>query len=92
MFLQPIQIVIVGSKDSKRVKEFIQKSIKRFDPRKTIITLDPDVDQELISRLGYPAKGEAVAYVCAGKVCSPPIFEPDLFAKTIESQSKRVSK
>lgn len=91
LFLQPVQIVIVGSKDSRRVKEFIQKSIKPYDPRKTIITLDPIMDQELISRLGYPTKGEAVAYVCAGKVCSQPILEPELVVKTIEEQSKRVS-
>ena len=50
---------------------------RRYAPARVTEILDPDLDGDRLSRLGYPAAGPPRAYVCVGDHCLEPATEPD---------------
>jgi uncharacterized protein YyaL (SSP411 family) len=42
--------------------------------------LDPGLDGDRLSRLGYPLDGPPRAYVCVGDRCLEPVTDPDALA------------
>jgi uncharacterized protein len=80
----PVGITIVGAK-SKEAEKFRSQARKLYPARRYLLQLDPTKDSERMKRLGYDPKLVPVAYVCVGKVCGPPLKEPDLIESTISS-------
>jgi uncharacterized protein YyaL (SSP411 family) len=73
---EPTRIAIVGSQQETRTRQLLRTSLRAYDPRKMVIPLDPEVDRERLSKLGFAVEPEPRAYVCIGRTCYPPTPEP----------------
>ncbi|MBC7130652.1 thioredoxin domain-containing protein [Candidatus Bathyarchaeota archaeon] len=69
LYLNPVQIHIVGSKKDPLTRRFMNESLKVFNPLKVIEHLDPAHDAERLTRLQYPATRKTIAYVCIKGTC-----------------------
>jgi len=73
---QPTRIVIVGARNELATRQLHEMSLRAYDPRKLVIPLDPDADEERLRRLGYLTATEPGAYICFGRTCLPPVTDP----------------
>jgi uncharacterized protein YyaL (SSP411 family) len=48
----------------------------RYLPARVVEILDPALDGDRLSALGYPTAGEPRAYVCVGDRCLAPVTAP----------------
>ena len=87
----PVGISIVGPSKGKEFEKFKQESLKVYDGRRSILYLDAQKDSKRIKDLGYEASTSYVAYVCVGKVCGPPLKQPEQIPESVESLLKTAS-
>ncbi|HZD12075.1 MAG TPA: DUF255 domain-containing protein, partial [Candidatus Binatus sp.] len=73
----PIGITIVGSSKGEQFEKFKEEALDLYDARRSILYLDPSKDSKRIKDVGYKSGPGPVAYVCVGKVCGPPINQPE---------------
>ena len=69
-FLHPMQIHVVGSKESELTNRLLEQSLKAYYPIKVVEVVDPDQNMQRLKKLGYQADGVPRAYVCFGGSCS----------------------
>ncbi len=78
----PVNMVVVGGKDILS-RNLFTTSIMIFPSLRTVKFLDFLKDKEKIKKAGYPNK--PAAYVCAGNLCSRPIYKPEEIEKEIKN-------
>jgi uncharacterized protein YyaL (SSP411 family) len=81
---EPTLIHIIGSLDRPQSKGLLAEAHRVYEPRKIILLLDPQRDQDRITALGYPPAEQPTAYICVGRVCTAPIVEPRNLAFEID--------
>ena len=84
----PVGISIVGPLKGKDFEKFKQESLNVYDARRSILYLDPQKDSKRIKELGYETTTGALAYVCVGKVCGPPLKQPEQIHESVKSLLK----
>ena len=57
-------------------------------PHRAITFIDADDEEELLAELGYWAGEAALAYVCVGTTCLPPIGDPMSLGEALEELLK----
>ena len=78
-------ITIIGPSKSKLFSSLKEKALGLYSGRKYVLYLDPEKDAQRIGQLGYVAKVDPVAYICAGKTCAPPVTDPSQIETTLIS-------
>ena len=80
----PMVITIVASfSDPDRIA-FGRAAARLLDSWKIIEHLDLEIDAHRIEARGYPVSGKAVAFICIGRSCLPPIDFPEKLGKIAE--------
>lgn len=81
------QIVLVGDKSSKEIKEMVSIVYQSYDPFRSVIQIDPLDEEDMIFWEGNnktifhmakssPPDKVAVAHVCQNFVCNAPVADP----------------
>lgn len=80
----PTHVVILGRKGDVIREKLWEKSLTTYRPGKLVSVFDPDESENT----PYPPseKGETIAYVCTGKVCSTPSSDPIKIETLIKTQ------
>jgi hypothetical protein len=73
---EPIQVHLVGPASDTRVRDLLRAAWSRYLPARVVEILDPALDGDRLSALGYPTAGEPRAYVCVGDRCLAPVTAP----------------
>jgi uncharacterized protein YyaL (SSP411 family) len=75
---EPVQVHLVGSAADDRLRALAHAAWARYLPGRVVEILDPALDGDRLSALGYPVTGdEPRAYVCIGDRCMAPVTTPD---------------
>jgi uncharacterized protein YyaL (SSP411 family) len=92
--LDPTQIVIVGSGaeadrlEATAVAGFaVNKTVIRIEPPKLVAGELPEALAETVLQVPAPAGATAFALVCRGRVCLPPVTNPEELLNAISSQT-----
>jgi len=80
---EPTMIRIIGSPEKPQTEGLLAEAHRVYEPRRIIQVLNPDRDAQYITELGYPNVDHPTAFVCLGKLCTPPITEPKLIASEL---------
>ncbi len=72
----PTIIRIIGSSEKAQTQSLLVEAHRNYEPRRIIQILEPQKDQNSITAFGYPTSEMPTAYICVGRVCTAPIFEP----------------
>ncbi|HUF88638.1 MAG TPA: DUF255 domain-containing protein [Gemmatimonadota bacterium] len=81
---EPVQVHLVGPAGDARVGALAQVAWSRYLPARVVEILDPALDGDRLSALGYPADGEPRAYVCLGDRCLAPASDPAGLAERLD--------
>lgn len=81
--LNPVHICVIGPRDDSLTREIFYKSLKLYEPRKIVEVLDPTLDHDRVSKLGYSFEGNPLAYICIGQTCLRPITDPKKISEQI---------
>jgi uncharacterized protein YyaL (SSP411 family) len=82
-YLQPPQIVILRGA-SGTIDSWRRALAKLYAPRRLVLAIPADAPDLPPALAGKPVHGSAVAYVCSGSVCSPPIGSLSELTQSIE--------
>ncbi|HYO46427.1 MAG TPA: DUF255 domain-containing protein [Gemmatimonadota bacterium] len=74
---EPVQVHLVGPAGDARLQELSRAAWSRYLPARVVEILDPALDGDRLSALGYPVEGEPRAYVCVGDRCLAPVAKPE---------------
>jgi uncharacterized protein YyaL (SSP411 family) len=70
--IHPPQIVIIRG-EATQIEEWRSQLARLYAPRRMIFAIPEDSAQLPAALADKPARGAAVAYVCSGSVCGPPL-------------------
>jgi hypothetical protein len=73
----PVQVHLVGPGGDEGLRALWRAAWSRYLPGRVTEILDPALDGDRLSALGYPQGGEPRAYVCIGDRCLEPVGAPD---------------
>jgi hypothetical protein len=82
---EPVQVHLVGPAGDERLRRLWRAAWSRYLPARVTEILDPSVDGDRLSALGYPTATEPRAYVCVGDRCLAPVSDPDGLAAQLAS-------
>jgi uncharacterized protein len=82
----PLMISIVAPFGDRKREAFVLAAERISDPWKVIEHLDAEMDAHRIEARGYPVGGEAMAYLCLGRTCFPPVHRPEELSQMAEQQ------
>ena len=74
---EPVQVHLVGPAADPALRALAHAAWARYLPGRVVEILDPALDGDRLSALGYPETGEPRAYVCLGERCLEPVTTPD---------------
>jgi uncharacterized protein YyaL (SSP411 family) len=74
---EPVQVHLVGPADDDRLRTLWSAAWSRYLPARVVEILDPALDGDRLSALGYPSAAEPRAYVCTGGRCLEPVGAPE---------------
>jgi hypothetical protein len=77
---EPILVHLVGPAGDAGLRALWRTAWRRYAPSLVTEILDPGLDGDRLSRLGYPLDGPPRAYVCVGDRCLEPVTDPDALA------------
>ncbi|MGH7563873.1 MAG: thioredoxin domain-containing protein [Gemmatimonadota bacterium] len=86
---EPIQVHLVGPADDGRLRALWRTAWRRYAPARVTEILDPALDGDRLSSLGYPADGPPRAYVCVGERCLEPVTEVAALAGQLDRVTQR---
>ena len=81
-----LEIVVVGPKNDARTKALLDAVRGRSLPNRLLVTVAPGEPLPA----GHPAEGKTMhegqptAYVCGGKMCSPPVINPAILLQVLQ--------
>ena len=84
LFRPPLMISIVSPFGDPQRGAFVIAAEKISDPWKVIEHLDAEMDAHRIEARGYPVSGVAMAYLCVGQTCFPPVHRPEELSQMAE--------
>jgi hypothetical protein len=70
LYLNPVQVHVVGSKKLDTTKQMLKESLKKYSPLKVVEVIDPEKDKDRLKVLGYPEAKTTTAYVCSAGKCN----------------------
>ena len=70
---EPVQVHLVGSAADPGLRALANAAWARYLPGRVVEILDPALDGDRLSALGYPPTGDPRAYVCIGDRCLAPV-------------------
>jgi uncharacterized protein YyaL (SSP411 family) len=81
-------VLIVGRRDDDRARALHSAAGRAYLPNRTLAFVDPSDEASLIAATelmtGKPmGTSGAVAYVCHGRSCSPPVTDPQKLASLL---------
>ncbi len=76
-------IVVVGA--GSEAEALRAAALRLAEPDRTVQTLDPRRDADLLERASLPATPSPAAYVCYGRACSAPVREPEALEEAVRS-------
>jgi uncharacterized protein YyaL (SSP411 family) len=79
----PTTITVIGRKDNPVTAILRDQSLRFYVARKSVQVLDPSVDNDKISVLGFQISDVPTAYPCVGHVCLEPITNPEELASKL---------
>jgi uncharacterized protein YyaL (SSP411 family) len=85
----PVQVHLVGPAGDPGLRALWRTAWRSYAPGRVTEILDPDLDGDRLSRLGYPVGGPPRAYVCVGDRCLEPVTEPDLLVDRLAEAGGR---
>jgi len=82
-------VVVVGRRDDPKTVALLEAVRRVYVPHRTLVLVDPD-DPATIAAApalaeGKEAKSHAVAYVCRGRTCSPPVADATALAAALRA-------
>ncbi|MBI2395725.1 MAG: thioredoxin domain-containing protein [Deltaproteobacteria bacterium] len=84
-------VVVVGRRDDAKTTALLDAVRRAYVPHRTLVLVDPDdpTTAEVAPALaeGKEAKAHAVAYVCRGRTCSPPVADATALAAAIRASA-----
>jgi uncharacterized protein YyaL (SSP411 family) len=84
-------VVVVGPRDDSKTRALIDAVRKTYVPHRTLVLVDPNDPMTAAAAPALArdkeAKSHAVAYVCRGRTCSPPIGDAAALAAAIGPKS-----
>lgn len=89
----PMHVVVIGDvANDETARRMWQQALEMCPPARAIEALDPARHASRIAALGYePFPGKAVAYVCAGTVCLPPLFDVERLGGALRAIAQAAS-
>ncbi|MFZ0733531.1 MAG: thioredoxin domain-containing protein, partial [Candidatus Sulfotelmatobacter sp.] len=95
MLLDPVQVVIVGKGpeadrlEATAVAGFaVNKTVIRIEPSKLVAGELPEAMAETLLQAPVPAGAKAWALVCRGRVCLPPMTDPETLLNLITAPAR----
>jgi uncharacterized protein YyaL (SSP411 family) len=82
---EPTIIRVIGPRRKDETQKLLTEAHRIYEPRRVIQILDPEIESNRISALGFPIPEVPTAYTCVGTVCTSPITDPG----QIETELKR---
>jgi hypothetical protein len=77
----PLRVVIVGRRGEPGWMALLNE-VHRLKPLwKVVIPLDNGEDRDRLVRLGYSPSEQALAYLCVGTTCLPPVSDPEAMGR-----------
>ena len=73
---RPVHLVVVGDSSHKTTKGLVKVALRAKTPGWVVQILDPKIDPDMVSDLGFLGDGGTAAYLCIGKQCLAPIRSP----------------
>jgi len=85
LFLQPLQIVIIGGRDDPEVQALLRALHDSSQPNRVLQVLAPgaSLPESHPARGKAQADGGATAYVCIGTTCSLPLTDPAALSEAL---------
>jgi len=84
-------VVVVGPRDDLKTRALIEAVRKTYVPNRSLVLVDPEDAATAAAApalaAGKEPKDHAVAYVCRGRTCSPPIGDAAALAAAIRPKS-----
>ena len=69
LYMNPMKINIIGSKEDEKTHQFLTECLKTYNPLKVLEIVDPEKNSERLELLGYPETERPITYVCYEKTC-----------------------
>lgn len=69
LYMNPMKINIIGSKEDEITHQFQTECLKTYNPLKVLEIVDPEKNSERLELLGYPETERPITYVCYEKTC-----------------------
>jgi uncharacterized protein YyaL (SSP411 family) len=85
LYLDPIHIHIIGSKEEKLTCQLLKESLGTYNPLKIVEVIDPEEDKDRLRDLGYSVPAFPTAYVCSKGTCKL-VTNPKDIVKLIRSE------
>ena len=85
----PVQVHLVGSATDTGLRALARAAWSRYLPGRVVEILDPALDGDRLSALGYPASDAPRAYVCIGDRCLAPVTDPEALEAQLASSDIR---
>jgi uncharacterized protein YyaL (SSP411 family) len=73
---KPLVMVVVGSKKDPATAALRSSALRFYEPLKLVMTVDPELDSEILERLPYSARPKPTLYACVDTACSFPVDDP----------------
>ena len=70
LYLNPVQIHIIGSRKDDVTNKFHKESLKTYNPLKIVEVIDPKHNKDRLKTLGYPYSKQPILYVCSRGKCN----------------------
>jgi len=69
-YLHSVQMHIVGFQEERLTREFLDESLRAYNPLKLVQIQYPAIDTEMLKKLKYPVDEKPKAYVCLKGTCT----------------------
>ena len=86
--VEPVVVAVVGPVDDAVAASLWGQARASTDPARSLHRLEPERDDEMLKRLGFP-RDRVAAYVCIGTVCSAPIADEASLASALDEARRR---
>jgi uncharacterized protein len=81
-YLRSMQVHIVGSREDRVTRRFVEETLRAYNPLKVVEVLDPEHDGDRLKAFGYPVDVTPTAYVCFEGTCNS-FVDPEKAAEKV---------